>query len=478
MRKCTVLRSILAVCAAALALAGCGSGSGTTYPVISTSKSTGSWADVRVASGNQSVTISWEDKSSTKASATYNIYFSTSPGVQKDKAGVTKIADVTSPYIHTGLDNGRPYYYVVTKVSALGKEGAESYEAAAVPQPALPAATTGITIKAEDSQITLTLERPGTEPSNIKYNLYWTTDTTLLATPAKWNNLPNAYPTVNGAKTTSYTMNALDNGTTYYFCVTADTGNGEGPFSKTLSAVPRKKVLSIAFVNMTTQAKMAAPYAVTAQNGNQKAYLTWNAVTPPAKYAADDTTIVPAQTNKTMTYTIYWSNSRINSLSGLNKITITGVDSSGNLRTGTLNYTHPGLTNGLTYYYVITASTTAMEGVDQPVAPTTVFESYLNDCTQVSVVPEALYPAVPSGLAAATGNQQVSLSWNRDKTGATVSYNLYWTTSSSGTWSKISGLTSNSYVHSGLTTGTTYYYKVTAVIDGESDYSAVVSATP
>ncbi|NMC72752.1 MAG: hypothetical protein GYA56_00040, partial [Geobacteraceae bacterium] len=144
MKRLKMVRLLLAGCATMVALAGCGSdtdsgGSSSTPVPVS-----GSWADVRVASGNQSVTLSWEDKTATKAeTATYNIYFSTSPGVTKTKSGVTKIAGVTSPYIHTGLSNGSAYYYVVTKVSN-GREGAESYEASAVPQPSLPAAPTAI----------------------------------------------------------------------------------------------------------------------------------------------------------------------------------------------------------------------------------------------------------------------------------------------------------------------------------------------
>lgn len=62
----------------------------------------------------------------------FNIYWSTSPGVTK--ATGTKIAGVTSPFEHTGLTNGQPYYYVVTAYDAdLGIESAESAEVSATP---------------------------------------------------------------------------------------------------------------------------------------------------------------------------------------------------------------------------------------------------------------------------------------------------------------------------------------------------------
>jgi hypothetical protein len=87
----------------------------------------------------------------------------------------------------------------------------------------------------------------------------------------------------------------------------------------------------------------------------------------------------------------------------------------------------------------------------------------------------------PAGLTAAGGDSQVSLVWAAVN-GAT-SYNVYWATSAGvtpTTGSKISGIVTNSYTHTGLTNGTTtYYYIVTALsASGESAASNQVSATP
>jgi subtilase family serine protease len=60
----------------------------------------------------------------------YNLYYANSPGVTPSNG--TRIANVTSPYTHSGLTNGTPYYYVVTAVSA-GTEGAESRQVSARP---------------------------------------------------------------------------------------------------------------------------------------------------------------------------------------------------------------------------------------------------------------------------------------------------------------------------------------------------------
>ena len=65
-----------------------------------------------------------------RGAASYNIYWSTTTGVNKTNG--TKIAGAYNPQVHTGLMNGTLYYYVVTAVSA-GGEGAESVQVDAMP---------------------------------------------------------------------------------------------------------------------------------------------------------------------------------------------------------------------------------------------------------------------------------------------------------------------------------------------------------
>lgn len=89
-------------------------------------------------------------------------------------------------------------------------------------------------------------------------------------------------------------------------------------------------------------------------------------------------------------------------------------------------------------------------------------------------------PVTPDGLAAAAaGAGQIDLSWGA-VTGAT-GYNLYRDTSSSGSFATMvntTPITAASYSDTGLSTGTTYYYKVSAVnAYGESAKSGAVSAT-
>src|SRR3990172_6329273 len=82
---------------------------------------------VAAVAGDGQVTVSWNSVVNTTS---YNIYWSTTPGVSKSGA---KIPGITATsYTHTGLINGNPYYYVVTAVNSVG-EGSESKEVSVTP---------------------------------------------------------------------------------------------------------------------------------------------------------------------------------------------------------------------------------------------------------------------------------------------------------------------------------------------------------
>ena len=88
---------------------------------------------VVTVSGNGQVTVTWN---AVAGASSYNLYMASVTGVTKSNystlADGMLHANVTSPYVHTGLANGTTYYFVVTAVNGNG-ESVESAQVLATP---------------------------------------------------------------------------------------------------------------------------------------------------------------------------------------------------------------------------------------------------------------------------------------------------------------------------------------------------------
>jgi fibronectin type 3 domain-containing protein len=113
---------------------------------------------------------------------------------------------------------------------------------------------------------------------------------------------------------------------------------------------------------------------------------------------------------------------------------------------GTASYTDTNVTNGTTYYYVVTASNGVCSSANSAQAPAT---------------PACTPPSKPTGLAATPGNGQIALAWTASTGGATL-YQVLRGTKTGGPYTAIATPTSTGYTDTGLINGTTYYYVVTA----------------
>ena len=230
------------------------------------------------------------------------------------------------------------------------------------------------------------------------------------------------YSTVTG---TSYTNTSyIENGNTYYYKVRALKSDG--------TAGAWSSIVSVTYRAAST-GTLPAP-AVTGGNDSQgRPTLKWKAVSGAAKYE------------------IYRSYSRDGSYSKYSTQTSTAYTNS--------SY----LTSGTTYYYKVRA-------LDA--------NGNAGPYSAVVSVTCRLKLSAPSVTGGKDSQGRPTLKWNA-VTGA-AKYEVYRSTSRSGTYTKYSTQTSTSYTNSSyLTSGTTYYYKVRALgSDGSyGPYSSVVSVT-
>jgi acid phosphatase type 7 len=131
------------------------------------------------------------------------------------------------------------------------------------------------------------------------------------------------------------------------------------------------------------------------------------------------------------------------------------------------SYTDTTVLNGTTYYYVVSAVNVEGESPNS---------------NEVGATPTApLPPAAPTSLTANTqGKKKIALNWTQSSSPNVVSNRVYRSTVNGGPYSLIATIpATSSYQNNGLTSGTTYYYRVTAVDSGslESPQSNQASAT-
>jgi chitodextrinase len=179
----------------------------------------------------------------------------------------------------------------------------------------------------------------------------------------------------------------------------------------------------------------AAPANLTAAAGNAQVTLSWSAVAN-----ADSYSVLRSTTNGT----------------GYSQIAA-NVAAAG--------YVDTGVSNDVTYYYVVRAVNTVGTS---------------GSSNQASATPNnnVAVPSAPTNVTAAAGNAQAAISWTAS-TGATSYTVLRSTTSGSGYTQIATGVSGSPYTDIGLANGTTYFYVVRAVNSaGSSGNSAQASTTP
>jgi fibronectin type 3 domain-containing protein len=229
-------------------------------------------------------------------------------------------------------------------------------------------------------------------------------------------------PYATGLTATSFADTAVTAGTIYYYTVTAVNGGGESASSTEASAA-------------STMPPPGAPTGVAASGVVDQVNLSWSSSTD------------------AVTYNIY-------------RGTTSGAEDATAYATGlaSTSFADSAVTPGTAYFYVITAVNGSGESAWS---------------AEVSATPMVPPPAAPTGVLATAAVEQINLTWSASSGAAT--YNIYraTTSGSEGTSAYASGLTGASFADSAVSTGTTYFYLVTAVNgSGESVGSVEVSAAP
>jgi hypothetical protein len=231
MKSINVVGSILLMIAMAGVLTACGGNTQT--PSLTSTPTVVITTPLSAQSGGQQVggevAIAW---TAISGATSYNIYWSTNPAVTTTTG--TRITGATSPYVHTGLTNGTTYYYLVTSESSSGESapgGAVSATPSVSPSPE------GVTATAGSNQVTVNWQAVSGAAS---YNVYVSTIPGFTPGTAAANKIPIP------SQSSSYIDKGLQNGTTYFYVVTAVNSGGESAPSKQARAQP--SILSIPYM--------------------------------------------------------------------------------------------------------------------------------------------------------------------------------------------------------------------------------------
>ncbi|NVM31595.1 MAG: fibronectin type III domain-containing protein, partial [Candidatus Helarchaeota archaeon] len=336
-------------------------------------------------------------------------------------------------YLDTGLTNLETYWYMISAVDEVPNEGTYSTPKSEIPMDLVaPPAVLGLAVAVIPTGNTLNLTwNPSTAPDLDHYNVYMSNVTPFTPGPP--------YLVYSG-NDTFYLNTMLEDGTTYYFKVSAvDDDNIEGPIVTQISETP---------------ADIAAPTQVTGvivtvvPEGNAL-NLQWDNLS----------VSIP----DVMGYKIYRS-------------TVPGfevIPGDEDAITPNLFFNDTGLTDNGTYYYRIIAFDDGWPTINDGTP-----SDEVNGTPQDTVKPPQVgnLNVVNPGI----GNT-LQLTWDA-LGGDVVEYRIY-RNSTSEPWALIATRPTNSYTNTELNDGTLYFYKVAAIDDGGptknvGDNSTIQNGTP
>jgi len=331
----------------------------------------------------------------------------------------------TLSYLDSNVTGGTTYYYAVSAVNGVG-EGPQSAEENATPQSdpgQTPSEVLNLIGVPGDQTVQLDWEMPASDGGNLitNYKIFRGTSSGSLT----------LLDTVGNVLT--YNDGTVSNDVTYFYHVLAMNSLGDGPASNEISATPTAPIVP-----------PGAPENLTAMAGNAIVTLSW---LPPSDTGGGTVSI----------YTIYRGIDDGNGSANLAYLVTVG-----NIL---FSYDDGDVTNGITYFYMVTGVNEAGEGVGTP---------------EVSVTPAADLPSSPQNLTANGQINSIHLEWanpSNDGGAPITNFNIY-RQDVPGIFTILTSVANvNSFNDSSVVPDTLYSYVVTAVNSaGESLWSNEVSA--
>jgi len=377
---------------------------------------------LNAAAGNSQVPLGWTAPSNTGGTTItdYLIEFSSDGGGTWSTFSHAPSGSTTATV--TGLTNGTAYTFRVSAINSVGT-GAASTTSSATPavSASVPSAPTGLNTTAGDSQVQLGWTAPFSDGGAAisDYLIEYSSDA-----GSTWSTFSHVAST-----STSATVTGLTNGTAYMLRVSAVNSVGTGTSSLTASATP------------TTVP--GAPTGLNSVPGAGQVALSWTAPTVDGGSAVTGYTVAMS-TDGGATFFQTMS---------------VGISTS---------TTWTGITNGSAYLFMVAASNSAGTGA-------------FSASTQATPVAP---PGAPTSLVGSPGNGQEFLSWTApvsDGGAAITDYMVELSSDAGATWTPFAHApsTATASTATGLTNGTTYTFRVSAVNSaGTGTPSTTVQSMP
>ncbi|UYP44811.1 hypothetical protein NEF87_001096 [Candidatus Lokiarchaeum ossiferum] len=372
-------------------------------------------SNLQATPGNESVALHWESPILNNGSTIlwYNIYRTTNVGGSFSYQFNTSSMNA----IDVNLTNGHEYYYKVSAASIAG-ESEFSNNASAIPvnqstvptAPLNPSISTGKDYLDADDYIQLTWDKPVSNGGALinEYRIYRSEDN-------------ESFSYIGYNTMLRYFDIEIENGTTYYYYITAVNSIGESNTS------------SIAESNNTSVLNKATPPEnITAKAGLGFVFLEW------------DAPLSNGSSSWGLTYFYIYRSTR--STTGFPEYFL------GLSYYDEFYYNDTSVENGTTYYYYVTTYNDYDESLGSSIVNATPYASY--------------GPSSPQNLQATPSNCTVGLQWEVPTlSGASIIkyYEIYRSTNNTTAYTQIGTSFSEEYNDTTVTNNITYYYYVVAV---------------